>query len=192
MHNVKWITSKGRIFNQGEQTMRKTTKWTMTAMVLLFTAAIATSAFGFGWGRGPGFGSGPCGGDFARIPGLELTAEQKVQLDALRNKQFEATESLRADMFARRDALRTLWLAPTPDRDAILAAQKEMRVLRDQLQDKMTAFRLDALNILTPEQREKLQSAGPGRGFGPGRGMGPGACAGGNCPGGDPGPRGNR
>ena len=64
----------------------------------------------------------------------------------------------------------------------------------------MTAFRLKALNVLTPEQREKLQSAKPGRGFGPGRGMGPGACAGGNCPGGGPGacpgggpgPRGNR
>ncbi len=96
------------------------------------------------------------------------------------------TEQLRKDMFAKRDALRTLWLAPTPDRDAILEAQKEMRILRDTLQDKMTAYRLEALNVLTPEQREKLQSAKPGRGFGPGRGMGPGACAGGNCPGGGP------
>jgi len=160
--------------------MRKATKWTMTAMVLLVTAAIATSAFGFGWGRGPGFGSGPCGGDFARVPGLELTAEQKVQLEALRNKQFEATEQLRADMFAKRDAVRQLWLAPTPDQDAILAAQREMRVLRDQLQDKMTVYRLEALNVLTPEQREKLQSAKSGRGFGPGRGMGPGGP--GACP----------
>ena len=48
--------------------MKKATKWTMTAMVLLFTAAIATSAFGFGWGRGPGFGSGPCGEILRDLP----------------------------------------------------------------------------------------------------------------------------
>ena len=172
--------------------MKKTTKWTMTAMVLLFAATIATSAFGFGWGRGPGSGSGPCGGDFARFAGLELTAEQKVQIEALRNEQLQATGSLREEMFAKRDAVRQLWLAPTPDQDAILAAQREMRALRDQLQDKMTAFRLKALNVLTPEQREKLQSARPaGRGFGRGRGAGPGGCPGGNCSGGGPGPRGN-
>ncbi len=173
--------------------MKKATKWTMTAMVLLFAAAIATSAFGFGWGRGPGFGSGSCGGDFAGVPGLELTADQKAQLEAMRDAQFKEIEPLREQMFAKRDAVRKLWLAPTPDQAKILAAQKEMRTLRDQMQDKMTAFRLEALKVLTPEQREKLQSAAStGRGFGPGRGMGPGACAGGNCPGGGPGPRGNR
>jgi Spy/CpxP family protein refolding chaperone len=165
--------------------MKKTTKWTMTAMVLLFTAAIATSAFGFGWGRGPGFGSGPCGGDFARVPGLELTAEQKTQLDAMRGAQFKEIEPLREQMFAQRDAVRKLWLEPNPDQAAIQAAQQEMRLLRDQLQDKMTAFRLETLKVLTPEQREKLQSAGPGRGFGPRRGMGSGARGGG------PGLRGN-
>jgi Spy/CpxP family protein refolding chaperone len=172
--------------------MKKTTKWTMTAMVLLFAAAIATSAFGFGWGRGPGFGSGACGGDFARVPGLELTVEQKAQLDAMRDAQFNKIAPLREQMFAKRDAVRKLWLEPNPDQAKIQAAQQEMRTLRDQLQDEMTVFRLEALKVLTPEQREKLQSAAPaGRGFGRGRGMGPGGCAGGNCPGGGPGPRGN-
>jgi len=173
--------------------MKKTTKWTMTAMVLLFTAAIATSAFGFGWGRGPGFGSGPCGGDFARVPGLELTAEQKAQLDATRDTQLKEIQPLREQMFAKRDAVRKLWLEPNPDQAKILAAQQEMRTLRDQLQDKMTAFRLEALNVLTPEQREKLNSAGSGRGFGPKRGMGPGAWRGGaGCFGGGPAATGNQ
>jgi Spy/CpxP family protein refolding chaperone len=164
--------------------MKKATKWTMAAMVLLFAAAIATSAFGFGWGRGPGFGSGPCG-DFARFAGLDLTAEQKAQLETMRDAQYKEIEPLRKDMFAKRDALRTLWLEPNPDQAKIQAAQQEMRTLRDQLQDKMTAFRLEALKVLTPEQREKLNSAvSAGRGFGRGRGMGPGAGIG-------PGPRGN-
>jgi Spy/CpxP family protein refolding chaperone len=182
------MTSKGKIFSQGEQTMRKATKWTMTAMVLLFTAAIATSAFGFGWGRGPGFGSGPCG-DFVRFAGLDLTAGQKAQLEAMRDAQLKDKEiaSLREEMFAKRDALRNLWLATTPDQAAIRAAQQEMRTLRDQMQDKMTAYRLEALKVLTPEQREKLRSAASGRAFGPGRGMGPGAWRGGaGCCGGGP------
>lgn len=179
--------------------MKKTTKWTMTVMVLLFAAAIATSAFGFGWGRGPGFGSGPRGGDLTRIPGLELTADQKAQLETMRDAHFKEIEPLREQMFTKRDELRKLWLDADPDQAKIRAAQQEMSTLRDQLQDKMTAFRLEALKVLTPEQREKLKSAAPaGRGFGPGRGMGPGAgggpgaCPGGNCAGGGSGPRGNR
>jgi Spy/CpxP family protein refolding chaperone len=158
--------------------MKKATKVTMTAMVLLFATAIATSAFGFGWGRGPGFGCCP-GGDFARFAGLELTADQKAQLGAMRDAQLTEIEPLREQMFAKRDALRTLWLEPNPDQAKILAAQKEMRTLRDQMQDKMTAFRLDALKVLTPEQREKLKTAISGRGFGLGRGMGPGGLGGG-------------
>ena len=166
--------------------MKKATKWTMTAMVLLFTAAIATSAFGFGWGRGPGFGSGPCGG-VAGFAGLDLTADQKAQLETMRDAQFKATEPLREQMFAKRDEVRKLWLEPTPDKTKILAAQQEMRTLRDQMQDRMTAFRLDALKVLTPEQQEKLRSAMSGRAFGPGRGMGPGGWRGGaGCCGGGP------
>ncbi|HUV07202.1 MAG TPA: hypothetical protein VMX75_05700, partial [Spirochaetia bacterium] len=81
----------------------------------------------------------------------------------------------------------------------ITAAQKEMRSVRDQMQDKMTAFRLETLKVLTPEQREKAKSFasgyaagrgyGPGRGFGKGHGFGPGAYGGG-CQGGGHGARG--
>ncbi len=171
--------------------MKKATKWTMTAMVLLFMAVIATSAFGFGWGRGPGFGYGPCG-DFTGYSGLELTADQKAQLAAMRDAQFKEIAPLREQMFAKRDEVRKLWLEPTPDKARILAAQKEMRTLRDQMQDQMTAFRLDALKVLTPEQQEKIKSAVSGRAFGPGRGMGPGAWRGGaGCCGGGPAVTGN-
>jgi Spy/CpxP family protein refolding chaperone len=167
--------------------MKKATKWTMTGVVLLFAAAIATSAFGFGWGRGPGFGYGSCWGDSAGNTGLGLTAEQQAQLTKMRDAQFKEIAPLREQMFAKRDELRKLWLEPNPDQAAILATQKEMRSLRDQVQDKMTAFRLDALKVLTPEQQAKIKSTASGRGFGPGRGMGPGAGRGGaGCFGGGP------
>ncbi|OHE27168.1 MAG: hypothetical protein A3J94_09120 [Syntrophus sp. RIFOXYC2_FULL_54_9] len=68
--------------------------------------------------------------------------------------------------------------------------------MRDQMQDKMTAFRLDASKVLTPEQREKAKSFaagyaagrgyGPGRGHGMSRGFGPGGCGGGDYQGSGP------
>ncbi|MHB8910931.1 MAG: Spy/CpxP family protein refolding chaperone [Syntrophales bacterium] len=168
--------------------MKRTAKVTMTAVAMLFVAAIATSAFGFGWGRGPGCGYGPSArGDFAAFAGIELSAQQKTQIQAMRDAQYQETATLRQQMFAKRDEVRKLWLAPNPNQAEITAAQQEMRSLRDQIQDKMTAFRLEALNVLTPEQREKLNSAVAGRGFRPGRSFGPGAAGGGGCPGCGPG-----
>ncbi|MBA4423618.1 MAG: hypothetical protein C0390_11085, partial [Syntrophus sp. (in: bacteria)] len=108
--------------------------------------------------------------------------------------QSKDIKPLQEQMFAKRDELRKLWLEPNPDQGKITAAQKEMRSVRDQMQDKMTAFRLESLKVLTPAQQEKAKSfaAGysAGRGNGPrhGGGMmsgfGPGACGGGGCQGG--------
>ncbi|MCX5825648.1 MAG: Spy/CpxP family protein refolding chaperone [Deltaproteobacteria bacterium] len=153
-------------------------KVTLTVMAVLFVAAVATSAFAFGWGRGPGYG--PCGrGDFQGPAGLNLTPEQTAKFKEMRETQWNEMKPLREQIFAKRDAIRKLWLAPNPDQAAITAAQKEMRSLRDQIQDKTTAFRLDALKTLTPEQQDKLRSSFSARGFGPGRGMGPGGWGGG-------------
>ncbi len=175
--------------------MRKATKVIMTAVVLVFVAAIATSAFGFGWGRGPACGYGR--GDVAGCAGVDLTAEQKTKLEQLHYAEFKETEPLREQMFAKRDEVRRLWLATTPDKAKIIAAEKEMRAIRDQLHDKMTAFRLDALNVLTPEQREKqkytaaCQGVRHERGSRHEHGGGHGAYGGG-CPGGGPGAGGCR
>jgi Spy/CpxP family protein refolding chaperone len=171
----------------------------VTIMALLVTAIIATAALAFGPGRGPGYG--PCGrGDFGGFGDLNLTAEQKTKLTELRDAQFKDIKPLREQMIAKRDELRKLWLETTPDQGKITAAQKGMSAVRDQMQDKMTAFRLESLKVLTPEQREKAKSfaagfragrgEGPGCGFGKGRGFsGPDACGGGGCQGQDGGPR---
>ncbi|MEW6333666.1 MAG: Spy/CpxP family protein refolding chaperone [Thermodesulfobacteriota bacterium] len=171
-------------------------KLMVTLVALMVTAMIATTALAFGPGRGPGYG--PCGrGDFGGYGGIELTADQKTKMNELREAHYKDVRPLRDQMFTKRDELRKLWLEPNPDQAKIAAAQKEMRAVRDQMQDKMTAFRLDALKVLTPEQREKAKSFaagyeagrgyGPGRGYGKGRGFGPGSCSGGDCQGGGPG-----
>jgi Spy/CpxP family protein refolding chaperone len=166
----------------------------VTIMALLVTAIISTIALAYGPGRGPGYGPGGRG-DFGGLGALNLTAEQKTKLTELRDAHFKDVKTLQEQMSAKRDNLKKLWLEPNPDQGKITAAQKEMNAVRDQMQGKMTAFRLESLKVLTPEQKEKAKSyaAGyrDGRGFGPGcggfgkgRGFGPGGCGMGGCQGG--------
>jgi len=152
-------------------------KATLTVMAVLFVAAIATSAFAFGWGRGPGYG--PCGrGDFGGPAGLNLAPEQTAKFKEMGEAQSKELKPLQEKMFTKRDEIRKLWLEATPNQAAIAAAQKEMRSLRDQIQDKTTAFRLDAMKTLTPEQQGKLRTSFSEQGSGPGCGMGRGGRGG--------------
>ena len=78
-----------------------------------------------------------------------------------------------------------LWKVENPDQAQITAKQKELSALRDQMQDKMVAYRLQARKICPMGGkgmgRGKGMSMGPGMGMGmamagdgPGMGMGPG------------------
>ena len=68
-------------------------------------------------------------------------------------------------MMVKHAELAALWKAEKPDQAAITAKQKELNALRDQMQEKRTAFILEARKI-APEL---------GKGFG--RGMGHGMAA---------------
>jgi len=142
--------------------------------VLLLTATMATTSFAYGRGGPGGFG-GP-GGDPAAWRGLNLTPEQSARIDALRTAYLKDTQALRDKVFSKRGDLRLLWLEKNPDAARIAAAQKELRALRDQQQDKRTAYILAVRNILTPEQQASFNSFCGGGGFGSGygRGRGPG------------------
>jgi len=129
-------------------------------------------------------GIGPCAAN------LNLTAEQIKQMQDSRTKHFTDTAPLRETLFARNAELRSLWAQKNPKQEDILNKQKEVNALQAQLQELATQHRLEARNILTPEQQTQLQSClsdtgnfGPGSGkrgggMGPGRGMGmgPGGC----------------
>jgi len=165
-------------------------KLSVTVLMSLLIVGLATAAFSWGGGhggcgRGPGYG--PCAdGSQAALAGLNLTAEQKEKLNAMKEERFKQTKPLMDKMFAKRGDLKLLWLDKNPDQEKIMAAQKELRKLRDEMQDKMTAYRLEVLKVLTPEQQSKMRSSmvgglgrGHGMGFGPGMGGGPGGCPGG-------------
>jgi Spy/CpxP family protein refolding chaperone len=159
-------------------------KITLTLMAAVMSLLLTSQVFAWGPGGGPGRG-------YCREAGFEkvnLTAEQKTRIEALQDAHDKATKSVREKLFDKSVELRRLWLTANPDKDKITAAQKEIRALRDDMQDKATAMRLEIRKILTPEQNEKLANSrwgrGPGFGprggmrgqgeFGPGHGPGPG------------------
>ena len=152
--------------------MKKITIALMAVMLgLLFTSQV------FAWGPNSGRGPGYC--RQAGLERLNLTDDQKAKIEALQTNHEKAVRPLRDKMFDKSVELRRLWLQANPDKGKIVAAEKEMRVIRDELQDKATDMRLEMHKVLTPEQNEKLSNMGWGRGpgFGPRGGMrGPGGC----------------
>ncbi|MGZ6249508.1 MAG: Spy/CpxP family protein refolding chaperone, partial [Syntrophales bacterium] len=144
-------------------------KLTMTLVTALIVASLSSYAFadGPGWGRGHG-GADCYGPDRSVLSQLNLTPEQTAKINSLREANMRETKPLKDKMFSKRGDLRLLWLQTNPDQNKIMAAQKEIRALRDQMQDKMTVYRLEVLKVLTPEQQEKLKSFKMGHGGGPG------------------------
>jgi Spy/CpxP family protein refolding chaperone len=152
----------------------------LTAVAVVLGVAYAyAQGPGFGMGRGPG-GCGDCGNYGKSAP---LTEAQRTQLQELRRKFFDETAPLRESMHAKRQELRSLWSDPNADANAIVAKEKELRDLRDQMQDAAVKERLEVRKILTPEQlsqggwgRGEGFRGGDGKGYGRGRGPGGGPC----------------
>ncbi|MEW6335482.1 MAG: Spy/CpxP family protein refolding chaperone [Thermodesulfobacteriota bacterium] len=141
--------------------------------VLCMAGAIAASPAMAHREMRAGYGSGPGNvEDIAEAQGLDLTAAQRERIDALREAHLREIKPLQEQLYVRGRELRQLWLDRHPDRDSILALQREVRGLRRRLMEKLTTYRLDAWQLLTPEQQEKVRPYGPGRG--PGRMGGPG------------------
>ena len=146
---------------------------TMIAVIAL-AATVVVSPVGARMGGGGGYPGGGGYYDLAAVPGLNLTAEQTAQIRNLREAHLKDIQPLQNKLYGKRGELRLLWLQQSPDQGKILAVQKEIRTIRDQMQDKMTIQRLNILKVLTPEQQERMKAFGQGRGFGPGMKGGPG------------------
>jgi len=148
----------------------KKTVVTLSIIAVSLLAATVLLAAGFDRGRGPMWGGGNpyCfnndGTLSSRWSALGLTEEQKAKLQSLREAHLRDIKPLQDQLFSKKGDLRLLWLQPTPDREKILALQKEIRNLQEQIRERKDAFFLDTLNVLTPEQQAKLKQ---GRGFGP-------------------------
>jgi len=145
-------------------------KKTILTLTAVMVGLLLTSQ-AFAWG--PGHGRGGCPYREAGLEKLNLTTDQKAKIEDLKIAHEKATRPLRDKIFDKSVELRKLWLATEPDKGKILAAQKELNALRDDMQTKTTELRLDIRKVLTPEQNAKLADTGWGRGpgFGPRGGM---------------------
>jgi Spy/CpxP family protein refolding chaperone len=147
----------------------RTSKISLVAVLALaLTLGLAASS----WAR-PG---GGMGGDMGcgMMGAMNLSPDQAGKLFDLKEKFRNDTAAARKQMMVKHAELAALWKAEKPDQAAITAKQKELNALRDQMQEKRTAFQLEARKI-APELAKGF-GRGMGGGMGHGRGMGPGGC----------------
>lgn len=144
----------------------------LLVLALALSLGLAASVWAQPMGKGMGMGHGP--------GMMNLTPEQAGNIFDLKEKMHADTAGLRKPMMVKHAELAALWKAEKPDQNAIQAKQKELNALRDQMQEKMTAFRLEAKKIAPDFDMgmEMGMGHGCGMGPGPGMGMGHGCCMG--------------
>ncbi|OGP63273.1 MAG: hypothetical protein A2169_08555 [Deltaproteobacteria bacterium RBG_13_47_9] len=140
------------------------------ALALVTTMILgATYVYAQGPGFRPGHRGGPHQESWCYGESSSLTAEQRSKFQELRRRFNEETAPLRGAMVTKRLELRSLWTNPKADSKAITDKEKELRDVQNQMRDKAVQYKLEARNILTPEQIEQFEK---GRGMGPGFGRG--------------------
>jgi Spy/CpxP family protein refolding chaperone len=114
---------------------------------------------------------------FELLISLNLAPEQKATIKALRDAHQAEIKPLQSQMFRVSGDLKLLWLQSTTNKEQILAKHKEIRAIREQIRDKLSRYRLEVFNALTPEQQEKAKTffAEAWAGHDLKSGMGPGA-----------------
>jgi Spy/CpxP family protein refolding chaperone len=138
----------------------------LLVLALALSLGLATSVWAQPMGKGMGHGPGM----------MNLTPEQAGKIFDLMEKMHADTAGLRKQMAVKHAEMTALWKMEKPDQTAIQAKQKELNALRDQMQEKMTACRLEAKKIAPDfEMGMGMGGMGMGMGHGPGMGMGPGA-----------------
>jgi Spy/CpxP family protein refolding chaperone len=94
--------------------------------------------------------------EFCFKKNLNLSDKQLASMKELRNNFLNDTRDLRYNLEIKRIEMRKLFTDPKTDDAALLAKQKEISELRQQLSEKKAQMRIDWRKILTPEQILKL------------------------------------
>ena len=134
----------------------------LAALALIIAVPVA-----FSRGPGPGDGDGPRGDRHAfMIKQLGLDAKQTAALETLRTDHRDDVDSIHEQIQAKREAIKALWLAPSPDKNQILVAEREISTLHGQLAESRVDFLFAAKGVLTPAQFSKFIELKQERGFG--------------------------
>ncbi len=141
------------------------------ALVVAFSSAYAGpgGCCGGAWGPGggKGLGMGPIWSD--------LTADQQKKMEALQLEFLKKNEALNSDIRKKQIEMRELAAKEKYDDATVEKKREEIWTLTDKLRDERRALNKRLRDLLTPEQKQKLGTMGPGFGGG----FGPGGCLGG-------------
>jgi Spy/CpxP family protein refolding chaperone len=139
---------------------RKMTVMVVAGLILVASASISLAQRQRGFGRP--------GGDLLRMKEyLGLTEQQVTDVEALREKHRAASEPILQELKAKREALRTALGSAEPNATTVGQMVIAVRALGNQLRALNEGLRADTLALLTPEQKDKLLTRGPGRPRGP-------------------------
>ncbi len=135
-------------------------------IVVMIVAMTVVSATVFAWGPGKGTGCGPrwCQkfSDGLTGPCVDLTQEQRDQLQGLRQKFIDESAAIRATRAARFEEMNILMETSSPDRERLVQLSREIGDAMKQLMEKKIDFQLEAKKI-APELN--LGRKGFGRSF---------------------------
>lgn len=120
-------------------------------MALVLSASFALAGpggwgrgMGMGYGGGPGMGMGQGGYPYA----ASLSPEQSQKLQALQEAYIKDITPIQNQLFSKKMELRLLWSQANPDQEQIMAKQKEMNELQEQLQAKATKHQFEVRGIV--------------------------------------------
>ena len=141
--------------------MKNTRKFLLMAVLV---SGIFALSLAYAQDHGPAV-SGPktfchkAGGKVCNIYSqLNLTDQQKKQLDESRNKYREQNKALFNQMREKRELIRQELQKDKLDMDKISKANSELKKIEDQLLDSRFQSMLETRKILTPEQFKKLMA----------------------------------
>jgi Spy/CpxP family protein refolding chaperone len=97
---------------------------------------------------------------------LELTDDQKADVEKIREEGRSEGLALRKQMMRFRHKLHGQLLEDEPDRQAVLLLAEQIGDLRTKLEIHRIEQRLSIRAVLTPEQRDELMTLGPRHGRG--------------------------
>ena len=88
---------------------------------------------------------------------LNLTPEQKTEIEEIKKEMKADAEPLRTQLGNLRGKMKELWSADVPNESAILDVEKQMHDVRGKLHQLKIQMKLDVMAILTPEQKSKFK-----------------------------------
>lgn len=87
---------------------------------------------------------------------VDATAEQQARVHAIIEAAAKDVDPLRQGMAGTRAQLRTLLTAPEIDRAAVEALRSQRIAAMDQISQRVSRAMVDAAEVLSPDQRQKL------------------------------------